>query len=173
MKILLVTSGNNKVRNLLEAWKFPDVTTFDLSTLLRPSKQDCIYAINTYITDEPYDLLITYRCPYILPIQLIQKFSRGGYNIHPSLLPKYAGLNPWIEIFKNKEQVGGVTLHRLDEEFDKGEIVRQSEFTISQTDDISSAREKADSIACDMLLEYISYLATDSKQYAISQTSNK
>ena len=141
---------------MLEQSESSDVTTFDLSALPLLSKTSCIQGISKHIASERYDLLITYRCPYILPAGLFLKFPLGGYNIHPSLLPDYSGLNPWIEIFKNKDRTGGVTLHRLEEQVDQGEILRQAKFELSQTDTIASAREKADRVACDLLLELLS-----------------
>ena len=49
-------------------------------------------------------------------------------NIHPSLLPKYPGLNAYEKSFKAEEKVNGVTLHFVNEKMDEGPIINQMEF---------------------------------------------
>ena len=79
----------------------------------------------------------------------------GAYNIHPTLLPKYSGLNPWEDIFKNNKKISGVTIHRITEKVDMGEIICQQEFVIETTDNILTARYKADRIAAVMINGFI------------------
>ena len=100
--------------------------------------------INNY--GEP-DVLLTYRCPFIIPSYIYERTQLGAFNIHPSLLPKYKGLNPWKEIFRNHETISGVTLHIITKEVDSGIFVLQKSFTIEASDTIESARSKADEIA--------------------------
>ena len=50
----------------------------------------------------------------------------GFVNIHPSLLPKYRGPNPYLQVIKNREPFSGFTFHKIDENFDTGEILYQA-----------------------------------------------
>lgn len=95
--------------------------------------------------------LLTYRCPYILPKEWYSLAKLGAYNIHPSLLPKYAGLNPWKAIIANEERVNGVTVHRISERVDNGEIIYQRSYVIDMADTIIVAREKSDMIAMGLM----------------------
>jgi phosphoribosylglycinamide formyltransferase-1 len=79
----------------------------------------------------------------------------GAFNIHPSLLPKYPGLNPWEAIFRNHEQEGGVTLHRITEHIDAGPIIYQATFPIVESDTVESARTKADNLASELVVRLI------------------
>ncbi|MDR1781769.1 MAG: phosphoribosylglycinamide formyltransferase [Bacilli bacterium] len=51
-------------------------------------------------------------------------------NVHPSLLPKYKGINAIKKAFDNKEDKTGVTIHFVDEELDNGKIILQQEIDI-------------------------------------------
>lgn len=112
-------------------------------------------ALEQQILDINPDIILVYRCPYILPKHIYSKASLGAYNIHPSLLPKYPGLNPWNDIFKNKEKISGVTLHRITEIVDGGEIISQESFFIKETDTIEDARNSADSIAANLVEKFL------------------
>ncbi len=110
------------------------------------------------------DMILTYRCPFMLPKSLYSSARFGAYNIHPSLLPAYPGLNPWKDIFDDVEKFrehssapfrGGVTLHALSGTPDAGAIVRQSPFDIGLDDTISSARDKSDAIASSLLRDWL------------------
>ena len=101
------------------------------------------------------DLLFVYRCPFIISKKAYSTARIGAYNIHPSLLPKYRGLNPWYEIFKNNEVENGVTLHRITDVVDKGEIIYQQSYKIFPKDTIEYARNKADIIASELLAKFL------------------
>ena len=82
----------------------------------------------------------------------------GTINIHPSLLPKYRGPNPYAQVLFNDEKYTGVTFHLVDEELDSGAILIQQEFKILDSDDGNSLRNKAASLAslmCGKFLEHV------------------
>ena len=101
------------------------------------------------------DLLFVYRCPFIISKKAYSTARFGAYNIHPSLLPNYCGLNPWYEIFKNNEVENGVTLHRITDVVDGGEIIYQQSYRISPNDTIEYARNNADVIASKLLARFM------------------
>ena len=155
MRLLLVTTSHNAVRKVLEG--LPDISlhTIDCATFLplgkATMKTEILRAIeHVFLQDTAPDLMLTYRCPCIIPEQIFKQAQSGAFNIHPSLLPKYKGLNPWEKMFENKERLSGVTLHRLASETDSGEIICQMSFSIEPTDTIESARDKSDAIAAQM-----------------------
>lgn len=72
-----------------------------------------------------------------IPYQLIQEFSGRIVNIHPSLLPKYGGkgmygINVHKEVLKNHEQETGITIHLVNQEYDKGKILFQKSIDIKE-----------------------------------------
>ncbi len=66
------------------------------------------------------------------------KFPCPIINVHPSLLPKYKGLNVVEKAMKAGETVTGCTVHYVNEELDGGEIIMQGEVPILPDDDVES-----------------------------------
>lgn len=71
-----------------------------------------------------------------IPIELIQKYPNRIINLHPSLLPKFGGkgmygMNVHKAVIDAKEPKSGITIHFVNEEFDKGEIIAQFETKIA------------------------------------------
>ncbi|HUS17385.1 MAG TPA: formyltransferase family protein, partial [Chloroflexia bacterium] len=59
------------------------------------------------------DLLISAAFGQILPTAVLATARLGGFNCHPSPLPRYAGSNPWFWILKGGETQSAVTVHRM------------------------------------------------------------
>jgi phosphoribosylglycinamide formyltransferase-1 len=59
----------------------------------------------------------------ILGTNFIRNFPNKILNIHPSLLPKYPGLNTHKKVLENKDKEHGVTVHLVDEGLDSGPII--------------------------------------------------
>ena len=78
----------------------------------------------------------------ILSREFIKKFSKPVLNIHPSLLPKYKGLNTHYKAIKNKDIYSGATVHIVNEELDSGNIVIQEKVKILKTDKENTLRKK-------------------------------
>ena len=77
----------------------------------------------------------------ILSKTFIKKFSKPILNIHPSLLPKYKGLNTHYKVIKNKEKYSGATVHIVNKELDSGKIIIQEQVKILKSD-IAETLEK-------------------------------
>lgn len=145
MDVLLLTTLPNRVAYQLNIEADMTLQVIDYKDDLFKDK------ISAYIISHFNFVLVTYRCPYIVPKEVYSKAKAGAFNIHPSLLPKYPGLNPWDEMFAVGEREGGVTIHKLSDNVDAGEIVLQKDFRIESYDTISTARVKADKIAAELI----------------------
>lgn len=102
-----------------------------------------------------FDLLVSYRLNKIIPIDIVCRFRFGGINIHPSLLPKYPGLNPWFHMYYNMDLDAGVTIHKIAERPDSGNIITQQSFRIEQGLPLPVAIKKADDIAARLVTDVI------------------
>ncbi len=78
----------------------------------------------------------------ILSKKFIKKFSKPILNIHPSLLPKYKGLNTHFRAVKNKEEYSGATVHIVSEKLDSGKIIIQEKVKILKSDTEKSLEKK-------------------------------
>ena len=70
----------------------------------------------------------------ILSSNFLKKFDGKVINIHPSLLPKYKGLNTHRRVLENNEKFSGCTVHYVSAKLDSGNIILQKKVKISKTD---------------------------------------
>ena len=63
-------------------------------------------------------------------------------NAHPSLLPKYRGPNPYLEVIRHQELKSGITFHLMDENYDTGAILLQREVEVDKFDTSKELKEK-------------------------------
>ena len=78
----------------------------------------------------------------ILSAGFIKKFGKKIINIHPSLLPKYKGLNTHSRVIKNKDKLSGCTVHFVTTKLDSGKIILQKKVKISANDNPISLKKK-------------------------------
>ena len=78
----------------------------------------------------------------ILSKNFIKKFKGKIVNIHPSLLPKYKGLNTYKRALKNKEKFTGCTVHYVSAKLDSGKIILQKKVKIIKKDTANSLKKK-------------------------------
>lgn len=84
---------------------------------------------------------------WLIPKSLIAAFPKRIINIHPALLPKYGGKGMYghkihEEVINNKEIESGITIHYIDELYDKGEIIFQARCKIEESDTAYSVENK-------------------------------
>ena len=87
----------------------------------------------------------------IIPSKIINKYKNKIINIHPSLLPKYKGLDTFARVLKNKEKKTGCTVHYVNNKLDDGGIIVKKSFFIKSNDSVISLKYKTQN------LEYRAY----------------
>ena len=78
----------------------------------------------------------------ILSKNFIKRFKGKILNIHPSLLPKYKGLNTHKRAISNNEKYSGCTVHFVNSRLDSGKIILQKKVKISKSDTVKSLSKK-------------------------------
>ena len=78
----------------------------------------------------------------ILSEKFIKKFKKPILNIHPSLLPKYKGLNTHVRVLKNNEKYSGSTVHLVTPKLDSGKIILQKKIKVLKSDNVKILEEK-------------------------------
>ena len=84
----------------------------------------------------------------------------ASVNVHPSLLPKYRGPNPYLQNILHGETKSGVTFHLLNENFDRGEILSQKEIKIFPNDTSKELKDRTvyqARLMCAELLKKLEY----------------
>lgn len=95
----------------------------------------------------------------ILSPFFIQQFEHKIINIHPSLLPKYKGLNTHQKALDNHDKEHGVTVHFVTEKLDDGEIIAQSKCQIEKNDTVKSLEDKIKKLEYQLYSEVIKNLS--------------
>ena len=78
----------------------------------------------------------------ILNKNFISRFKKKIINIHPSLLPKYKGLNTFQRALKNKEKLTGCTVHYVNNKLDSGKIILQKKIYVEPNDSEQTLKAK-------------------------------
>ena len=78
----------------------------------------------------------------ILSSNFITKFRGKILNIHPSLLPKYKGLNTHQRVLSNKEKYSGCTVHFVNSKLDSGKIILQKKVKVAKNETKNSLAKK-------------------------------
>ena len=78
----------------------------------------------------------------ILSKNFIKKFNKPILNIHPSLLPKYKGLDTHNRVLNNKDKYSGSTVHLVTPKLDAGKIILQKKIKVSKSDNVKTLEKK-------------------------------
>ena len=98
--------------------------------------------ILNYINKKNIKLICLAGFMKILSKNFIKKFKGKIVNIHPSLLPKYKGLNTYKRALKNKDKFAGCTVHYVTAKLDSGKIILQKKVKIIKKDTANSLKKK-------------------------------
>ena len=78
----------------------------------------------------------------IISSKILNKFKKKIINIHPSLLPKFKGLNTFARVLKNREVKTGCTVHYVNNKLDGGDPIVKKSFYINSSDNEKTLRQK-------------------------------
>lgn len=99
------------------------------------------------------DLALVIGWYYLIPKSLLNIPRYGFWGLHASLLPKYAGGAPLVWAIINGEKETGVTLFKMNEKVDAGDIIMQRKIRICYNDTIKTLLKKVEKISKEIILE--------------------
>jgi phosphoribosylglycinamide formyltransferase 1 len=96
---------------------------------------------------ETADLIVLAGFLWKVPLEMTQAFPKKILNIHPALLPNYGGkgmygIHVHRAVFENKEKETGITIHFVNEQYDKGAIVYQAKTELEESDTPETIAQK-------------------------------
>ncbi len=130
IKVCLVISDNSKAKGLNFAKKFKikkKIVRFQNKVV---AENDILKVLK----QNKISLICLAGFMKILTENFIRKFKGKIVNIHPSLLPKYKGLNTHQRVIKNNEKYSGCTVHFVTAKLDSGKIILQKKVKILKND---------------------------------------
>ena len=153
---VFISGRGSNLRSLIKKYKAKySPITIKLVISSNPNAKGLMYAkqskIKSYVTnlkkknisekkllkklsDNNINLICLAGFMKILSKNFIKKFNNPILNIHPSLLPKYKGLNTHKRVIRNKDKYAGATVHLVSEKLDSGKIILQKKIKISKID---------------------------------------
>ena len=102
-----------------------------------------------------FDICISVHWRKKITKEILSNCKKGGINLHPSLLPKYAGCSSLAWAIINQEEFAGFTWHQINDDFDKGEIVFQYPIKINSLDTAFSLWNKVNNKGVEKILHVI------------------
>jgi len=127
------------------------------------------------------DLIVVVAYGKILPKEMIDIPKLGTINVHASLLPKYRGAAPVQRALLNGEKFTGITVMKVIEELDAGDIILQESIPIYETDNTATLTEKLFKLGAQLLVKAVSqikngkakYIKQDEKMVSFAPTLKK
>lgn len=127
------SKSHRKVRSLLNLHNIPVYSSKDFNN------SETI----EYLNQLGCDRYLSYYCDQIFQAKTIENLRAPLYNVHPSLLPNYRGIDPVFQQLVCQEKDYGVTLHKIEAKIDAGPIVLQKKLAGSFFDHFSLLKESS------------------------------
>ena len=144
--------GIERAKNHLINYKIIDNNRFK-------TREDFDRALVEELQDSNPDLIVLAGFMRILTPIMIEAFKNKIINIHPSLLPKYPGLDTHNSVIKNGDLKHGVTIHYVNEVLDGGQIIAQGEISVNANETSEELKTRIHAIEHVMLPMVVSKLA--------------
>jgi len=138
IEIVLVIANNKNAKGIYFAKK----NKIKLSFINYKDKTKAEKKILVDLKKHNIDLICLAGFMKILSKKIVNFYKGKILNIHPSLLPKYKGLNTHKRVLKNKEKFTGCTVHLVNSKLDSGKIILQKKIKILKKDDESSLSKR-------------------------------
>ena len=94
--------------------------------------------LSKFLNQYDPDLIVLAGYMKIIPPEIVNQFAGKIVNIHPSLLPKYPGLNTYTKVLANHDVYNGATVHFVTCNLDQGPIIIQGKYIVPNGSDESS-----------------------------------
>jgi len=138
INIKLVLSNNKKAKGLNFSKKYK----IESKIFLFSNRSKSENQILKYLKSRKIKLICLAGFMKILSKKFIKRFQGKILNIHPSLLPKYKGLNTHERVILNNEKYSGCTVHIVNSKLDSGKIILQQRVKINKRDTAQTLRKK-------------------------------
>ncbi|BBB22339.1 phosphoribosylglycinamide formyltransferase 1 [Abyssogena phaseoliformis symbiont OG214] len=141
LDIKAIISNHNNAYGLKRAER-ANIPTHILSHKQFSSREEFDQALSSIINQYNPEIVILAGFMRILSAKFTRQYSGKMLNIHPSLLPKFQGLNTHQRVIEAKESQHGVSIHFVTEQLDGGPIIAQASVEVIDTDTTESLAKR-------------------------------
>lgn len=137
-KVSLVISNNEDSMALKRA-KNENIPSYYLSAKKCGNEETLAEEMLSLLSEYDIDMIFLAGYMRMLHISILEEYNNRVFNIHPALLPKFGGkgmygMNVHNAVIAAHEKETGVTIHRVNAEYDSGAIVAQTKVPVKQDD---------------------------------------
>jgi len=116
-------------------------------TFITKTELNRFYSLHKALQNNKVDFIILAGFLLKLPTIMVEKYRNRILNIHPSLLPKYGGKgmygnNVHEAVLENKELESGISIHFVNQNYDKGELILQEKCSVSENETLETLTAK-------------------------------
>lgn len=134
-----VVISNNSNSMALQRARNENIPSYHLSTKKFGDENTLANEILKVLSKYNIDMIFLAGYMRMLHVSILEKYNNRIFNIHPALLPKFGGkgmygINVHIAVIDAKETETGITIHRVNAEYDSGEIVAQTKVPVFKSD---------------------------------------
>ncbi len=137
INVCLIVSNNKNAKGILLAKKF-SIPHICLNT----NRDKFEKIILKKIIEKKIEIICLAGFMKILSKRFVRVFKGKIINVHPSLLPKYKGLNTFQRVLKSGEKYTGCTVHYVDEKLDNGKIIVKRRISITDKDNVFTLKKR-------------------------------
>jgi methionyl-tRNA formyltransferase len=170
LKVLLSKDGplstvppKHNVREWIERQRIPTIACQDVNS---PAFCDRVRAMDA-------DLFVVAAFPTIFKATLLGIPKKGVINYHPSLLPRYAGAQPGFWVLRNGEAETGITVHRMTERIDAGEILAQEAVRIGRAENLGCLMQRLHHQAAALIIQVVDEIAAGRASPRVSSSAER
>jgi methionyl-tRNA formyltransferase len=142
---------NSNYADLKSISQFHNISSYEVDSVSGKRIQD----YESIIKNQNLDVILVLGWYYMVPKSIRNLSKLGAWGIHASMLPNYAGGAPLVWAIINGEKETGVTLFKLNDGVDDGDIISQKSISIEDNDTILEVYEKAKYISAIILEEVL------------------
>lgn len=151
-EVVVLVSNNSDAGALVHAENHGIKTKIFNKSVFKDSPTEVL----DYLENEGVDLIALAGFMLFMPKEIVAKYSDRIVNIHPSLLPKFGGkgmygMNVHRAVIEARETTSGITIHMVNEEYDKGRVLFQTSTPIYIDDTPETLAERI------LALEHLHY----------------
>ena len=118
-----------------------------------------------FIKAKHADLFVVVDYGQLLKKNLLSVPSKYCINIHPSLLPKYRGASPLNYCMLNGDKETGVTIFKMDEAMDAGDIIVTEKVPVNDDDDVVSLAKRLSDIGADLVVKVVFQIVSGEENF--------